>query len=259
MNIDQAIRKILIEIGDVLNKLSIGNRDIKFDPSILFIYAIILTTISSFTRSYYTITTLTISLIITILLLEINLKNILTPMATITFFAIVISLPAFILNAPTLIKIHNYSELIIFILRVVLSASIFTTIIGYLGWLGIIKALNRLLIPRSIVFSLTIFLRYIPLYIIDLSNIILARKARTFKGESIKILGSTAGDIILRSYERAWRFNKALRARLFNDTLNWNIEIGYSSMYKNLILISILIVTVALWLYVEGINCILKL
>jgi energy-coupling factor transporter transmembrane protein EcfT len=107
----------------------------------------------------------------------------------------------------------------IFILRIVSASSIFTAFVLIIGWRGIIRGLEFFRIPRELTLLLKLSVIHIPLTIREAAKMISARDARIMKGIGVK---SVVGELFLRSYERAWRVDKAIKARSFESTDNFS-------------------------------------
>jgi energy-coupling factor transporter transmembrane protein EcfT len=107
--------------------------------------------------------------------------------------------------------------MIIFIIRIVSASSIFTAFVLVIGWRGIIKGLEFFRIPRELILLLKLSVIHIPLTIREAAKMISARDARIMKDigakELWKTLASVVGELFLRCYERAWRVDKAIKAR----------------------------------------------
>lgn len=116
--------------------------------------------------------------------------------------------------------------MIIFILRIVSASSIFTAFVLIIGWRGIIRGLEFFRIPRELTLLLKLSVIHIPLTIREAAKMISARDARIMKGIGVKklwiTLASVVGELFLRSYERAWRVDKAIKARSFESTDNFS-------------------------------------
>ncbi|WP_455278045.1 energy-coupling factor transporter transmembrane component T family protein [[Eubacterium] cellulosolvens] len=115
--------------------------------------------------------------------------------------------------------------MIIFILRIVSASSIFTAFVLVIGWRGIIKGLEFFRIPRELTLLLKLSVIHIPLTIREAAKMISARDARIMKDIGVKelwkTLASVVGELFLRCYERAWRVDKAIKARSFESSGNF--------------------------------------
>jgi len=114
---------------------------------------------------------------------------------------------------------EGINSTITFISRVVASAAIFTSFASIMGWRRTIMGLEGLRMPRELTFLLNLSVIHIPLFLRESSKMLSSREARvmrkiTFR-ELWKVLATVVGDILLRSYERAWRLEKAIKARRF--------------------------------------------
>lgn len=106
-----------------------------------------------------------------------------------------------------------------FILRVIASATIFSSFIFIMGWKRIIMGLETLHFPRELIILLKLSVVYIPLFLREASKMLLAREARIMRKmplrEIWKISATVVGDLLLRSHQHAWRIGKAIKARSF--------------------------------------------
>ena len=104
-----------------------------------------------------------------------------------------------------------------FVARVLAATAIFTSITSIIGWRGIIRGLDGLKIPKDITFLLGTSIIYIPLFLREALRMLSAREARLLVKPNSKgvwkLIATIAGDLILRGYERAWRIEKAIKAR----------------------------------------------
>jgi len=112
---------------------------------------------------------------------------------------------------------EGLNAMVAFVFRVVAAAAIFTTFALMLGWRGMMKGLEGLRVPREITFSLTLSIIHIPLFLRELAKMLSAREARIVKNMGVKQLWGTLatviGDLLVKSHERMWRLEKAMRSR----------------------------------------------
>ncbi|MEM2961139.1 MAG: energy-coupling factor transporter transmembrane component T [Candidatus Bathyarchaeia archaeon] len=116
---------------------------------------------------------------------------------------------------------HGIYIMILFILRAVAAASIFTSIIYLIGWKGMLRGLEGLHVPREIILLLVSSIVNIPILLREMAKMMLAREARVFNDTRLKdlwaILATVLGGLIVKSYEHAGRAEKAISARSFSQ------------------------------------------
>ncbi|MBS7631954.1 hypothetical protein KEJ47_10415, partial [Candidatus Bathyarchaeota archaeon] len=78
--------------------------------------------------------------------------------------------------------------MIMFILRTIAAASIFTSIVYLIGWKGMVRGLVGLRVPREIIMLLLSSIVNIPLLLREVAKMMLAREARVFNDTRLKDL-----------------------------------------------------------------------
>jgi len=218
----------LAETVDSLNSSAHSNL---FNPTIAMFSALILTGIAAFSYDFK-IPVLIFFISVTLVLMgRSSLRTWVRVIILIFSWAFIVSLPLpFIISGEPMVNIsagfvelkatyEGVNLMITFISRVVASAAIFTSFASLMGWRRTIMGLEGLRMPRELTFLLNLSVIHIPLFLRESSKMLSAREARvmrkiTFK-ELWKVLATVVGDILLRSYERAWRLEKAIKARRF--------------------------------------------
>lgn len=112
------------------------------------------------------------------------------------------------------------------IVRGLLSMQALLVLIRTIGFIGIVRGLSRLGLPRFLVTQLLMVFRYIRVLIEEGLTMKAARDSRSYgkKQLSIKLWGILIGQLFLRSIDRAERIHKAMTARGFNG----EIPFGYA-------------------------------
>lgn len=105
----------------------------------------------------------------------------------------------------------------ILVLRALSAAMLMLTMVATTGFVGTIKALDKLRIPEELTQLLTLSYRYIFVLISEAKRILRALKARGFKQKAdlytLKTTGKVIGMLFVKSYERAERVHQALKSR----------------------------------------------
>jgi cobalt/nickel transport system permease protein len=126
--------------------------------------------------------------------------------------------------------------------RVAASTAIFTSFASIMGWRRTVMGLEKLRMPRELAFLLTLSIIHIPLFLRESSKMLSAREARIMRKITLKeiwrILATVVGDLLLKSYEHAWRLNKAIEARSFTEEISWKSVSNPVGM-KDLLLLSL--------------------
>ncbi|MCS7105553.1 MAG: energy-coupling factor transporter transmembrane protein EcfT [Thermofilaceae archaeon] len=102
--------------------------------------------------------------------------------------------------------------------RAASAASALAGILSCIGLNGFLSGLNQLRAPRQITDSITVFLKYLPIFVRNFTTFIAAREARQLKpGYSTWTLTASAvGELMLRGFQRARLLSLALEARSFS-------------------------------------------
>lgn len=203
------------------------------NPSVALVSALILTGAVAFSRNFeFPVAMMILSLVLVILTrtpIRPWIRITLLILAWVTFVSV--PLP-FITPGESVINLSLSSielrvtreglyVMMAFISRTVSAASIFTSFSLMMGWRGIIRGLEGIRVPREITLLLNLSIIHIPLTLREASKMLSARDARIMKEIGLKdlwtMLATVVGDLLLRSYERAWRLEKAIRARSFES------------------------------------------
>lgn len=107
------------------------------------------------------------------------------------------------------------------ILRGLLSVQALIIMIQCVGFYNFCRALHRLACPKILVTQIQFTYRYMIVIAEEALNMDRARKARGFgkKNYPLKMWGKLAGQLLIRSYERATRIHKAMLSRGFIGTI----------------------------------------
>jgi len=129
-----------------------------------------------------------------------------------------------------------------FVLRVVSSAAMFTSLAFVLGWRRIVMGLEGLRMPRELGSLLNLSVIHIPLFLRETIKMLSARESRIMRRITFKkvweVLSTVVADLIIRSYERAWIVEKAIKARTFTPSELPRGTAPISISVKDLLLLS---------------------
>lgn len=110
------------------------------------------------------------------------------------------------------------------VVRGLLSMQALLILIRSIGFVGIVKGLGRLGVPRFLITQLLMVFRYIRVLIEEGLTMKRARDARSYGNKlSIRLWGVLVGQLFLRSVDRAERVHKAMLSRGFSG----EIPVGY--------------------------------
>ena len=108
-----------------------------------------------------------------------------------------------------------------FVLRCLNAISLAVAWTTYVGFTTLIKGLHVLDPTGTIPNMAFLTVRYVPLSIREGQRLLAAREARMLKKPRLRsswlILASCCGDLLLRTFNRAWRVGMAMRSRSFSD------------------------------------------
>lgn len=114
---------------------------------------------------------------------------------------------------------EGVDTMLMFVLRVVAAAAIFTSFTFVMGWRRIVRGLQGLRVPRELGVLLNLSIIHIPLFLREAIKMLSAREARIMRKirsrDLWRLLSTVVGDLLLRSYERASILEKAIKARSF--------------------------------------------
>ena len=118
------------------------------------------------------------------------------------------------------------------ILRGLFSMQALLILIRSIGFVGIVRSLARLGIPRFLTTQLLMVFRYIRVLIEEALSMKAARDARSFgvKHLSLRLWGVMIGQLFLRSIDRAERIHRAMQARGFTGEMP--MDFGVSSLWN---------------------------
>lgn len=110
------------------------------------------------------------------------------------------------------------------VVRGLLSMQALLIMLRSIGFIGIVKGLGRLGVPKFLVTQLMMVFRYIRVLIEEAIVMKEARDARSFgvKHLSIKMWGILIGQLFLRSIDRAERIHNAMLSRGFTGSIPFN-------------------------------------
>jgi cobalt/nickel transport system permease protein len=103
-------------------------------------------------------------------------------------------------------------------LRFILTVGAALILIGTTGFNAVCMALERMGIPRVFVIQLLFLYRYLFVLGDEASRMVRARSVRSFqgKGGGVRVFGSLAGNLLLRTLDRAQRIHLAMLCRGFD-------------------------------------------
>jgi len=233
LNFKSFTSKFLESIAETINSLNKEVNPSFFNPTIAMLSALILTGTAAFSynlKLQFLIFSLSVLLV---LLTRSPIYQWIKLLIFILIWAIIVSIPLlFITHGEPLVSFllgpiklrlsqEGFNVMIKFISRVVTSTAIFTSFITIMGWKNIINGLEGLKLPQELIFLINVFIINIPLFLKETSKMLFVREARIMRKSSFKelwiVLATVVGDILLRSYEHAWRLEKAIKARNFNS------------------------------------------
>lgn len=107
------------------------------------------------------------------------------------------------------------------VIRGLLSMQALLILIRSIGFVGIVRSMGRLGVPRFLTTQLLMVFRYIRVIIEEAISMKAARDARSFgeKHLSLRLWGVLIGQLFLRSVDRAERVHKAMQARGFTGEM----------------------------------------
>jgi cobalt/nickel transport system permease protein len=107
------------------------------------------------------------------------------------------------------------------ILRFLLTVGAALILIATTGYNSVCMALERMGVPRIFVMQLLFLYRYLFVLADEASRMMRARSLRSFqgKGMGIRVFGSLAGNLLLRTLDRAQRIHLSMLSRGFDGTI----------------------------------------
>ena len=222
----------LEDLTETINTLNYEPNSKFFNSSIAMFSALILTGLASFSfNPKLQLLILALSFILMFLAYS-RLYSWLKIILITTLWATIVSIPLIFTTPGNLINMSlGLLELKIsldgvylmttFTIRIVAAGALFTAFIFILGWRRTMEGLKGLKIPNGIISLLFLSIIYIPSIIREIARMLSAREARILRRAKLReiwyVLASIVGDLILRSYERAWKLEKAIKARSFTS------------------------------------------
>lgn len=234
MKLKSLSQRFLEGLAEAVDSLSSGTNPALFNPTIAVISALILTGTAAFSYGFKLSALIFAVSVVLVLLTRSPICTWAKILMFILTWATLVSIPVpFItLGAPLAnlslgsielkVSREGLNAMITFISRVVAAAAIFTSFVSIMGWERIVRGLGGLQMPRELTLLLNLSIIHIPLFLREASMMLSAREARIMRKTRFKdvwrVLATVVGDLLLRSYERAWRLEKAIRSRSFTST-----------------------------------------
>ncbi len=226
--------RFLEGLAGAIDSLNVGSSPTSLNPRMTLLSALILTGTAAFSYGFK----------LPLLILTVSVGLILLTRSPIRVWAripLLVSVWAFLASVPlpfmtpgeTVYRLslglidlevsrEGLNSMLTFISRVVAAAAIFTSLAFIMGWKRIVKGLGDLRIPQELGFLLNLSIVHIPLFLRETVKMLSARESRVMRKirfrEVWRVLSTVVGDLLLRSYERAWMVDKAIRARSFAST-----------------------------------------
>jgi cobalt/nickel transport system permease protein len=106
-------------------------------------------------------------------------------------------------------------------LRFMMTVGAALILIATTGYNAVCMALEKMGVPQVFVVQLLFLYRYLFVLVDEASRMVRARSLRSFqgKGMGIRVFGSMAGHLLLRTLERAQRIHLAMLCRGFDGNL----------------------------------------
>ncbi|RJR42539.1 MAG: cobalt ECF transporter T component CbiQ [Desulfobacteraceae bacterium] len=142
-------------------------------------------------------------------------------------FAVLIGIFNPVLDTEVLIRIGSlpisggWISFISIIIRVLLTVGAALILIAATGFNSVCMALERMGVPRVFVMQLLFLYRYLFVLADEASRMMRARSLRSFqgKGMGIRVFGSMAGNLLLRTLDRAQRIHLSMLCRGFDGNI----------------------------------------
>ncbi|HIE19048.1 TPA: hypothetical protein EYP75_04915 [Candidatus Bathyarchaeota archaeon] len=267
MRLRSLTHRFLEGLAETVGSLNSGVDHALFNPTIAVFSALILTGAAAFSYDFKLPALIFLISVGLVLMTRSPIRSWVRIIIFILAWAVIVSLPLpFItLGEPAvnlsvgLIELKASYEgihsMMMFISRVTASAAIFTSFASIMGWRRTIIGLEGLRMPRELTFLLNLSIIHIPLFLRESSKMLSAREARvmrkaTFK-EIWKVLATVVGDLLLRSYEHAWRLEKAIKARSFTEEISWKStskSVGIKDLSLLSLTLGVLLLGILRWL-----------
>lgn len=225
----------LEEIAEILNAFSEEAQSPAFNVSVGVACSIVLSVVASFSRNLVVPFAILVFSLILALTSKSQICRWIKPVAFVAFIALFVALPLFVSSSGIISDNPSYYSLALFILRPIASSAIFTVIFLSLGLSGFLEGLRSLHAPKELIDMIWFFVKYVQLFLRDACRLLAAREARIISDKCGYrklwwIIGTVAGEILLRSYDKAVRLNLALQARNFGESVRHSVR-GRISKY----------------------------
>jgi cobalt/nickel transport system permease protein len=130
------------------------------------------------------------------------------------------------------------------LLRFTMTVGAALILIATTGYQAVCMALEKMGVPQVFVVQLLFLYRYLFVLVDEASRMVRARSLRSFggKGSGIRVFGSMAGHLLLRTMDRAQRIHLAMLCRGFDGTIRpfhplrvrgWEVMflVGWSALF----------------------------
>lgn len=254
MKLKSLTYKFLEGLAEAVDSLNSGVDYAFFNPTIAVFSALILTGAAAFSHDFKLPTLIFLISVGLVLITRSPIRRWVRIVIFISAWALIVSLPLpFITSGEPIVNLsigmiklrashEGVNLMTAFISRVAASTAIFTSFASIMGWRRTIMGLERLRMPRELTFLLNLSIIHIPLFLRESSKMLSAREARVMRKITLKevwkILATVVGDLLLKSYEHAWRLEKAIKARSFTEEISWK-STSNSVGIKDLLLLSL--------------------
>lgn len=206
------MERLLEGLADVLDDLTSVSRARAW-PVAVFVSSIFSATILAFSYNPYILAVGLVLLPAYMWMAGSNAARVLRALAAVSLFSAAVVIPLAALGGFT-------ASIVVVVARAGLAAAYVAAGFSGMGINGLAVALSRLRLPQSLIGIFLLFMRFAPTYVRELSKMLLARSSRIYRAPSLRqkwrLLGDTAGDLIVRGYSHAWRLGLALAARGLN-------------------------------------------
>lgn len=221
-------QKFLENIADVLDLVN-GDRDIKYNPAVIFLNSIFLTIFFSFTTNIVMEIISILTAYLLAVIMKVSLQRLLRTSMLIILFTLVIGLPIILLeNGEKVIvsfllfkitfSLNGFYTVMNLMLRTLSAALILLVFLSYLGWRNIVIALYELRIPKKFIIMIALMIKFLPIYARLTARRLFARESRLVVSGLRKkwyILSTVLTDLIILSENFSYRLALGLRSRNF--------------------------------------------
>lgn len=198
--------RVLQNFSNTFNEMMVGHVTLSVEPWAIMLSSFFFTVAMSFSKGL--LAPVVGMALLTIIAFRFRLFTLFKIVVIAAGFALLIIAPMAILAK---FDVFNLASLV---LRTSTASGSLALGFMLIGQKGLKRALLSLGFRPSWVFSIILFLRFLPVMVRLTTKSLIAREARIVgeKGRWL-ILSSVVGDIILKGYERAWRLRLAMEAR----------------------------------------------